>query len=52
MQKLIAVALLVVGSSVVAAAGSNVPEIDPASGANALALIAGGLVILRSRRKK
>jgi hypothetical protein len=52
MLKLIAVALLVVGCSAVAMAGSNTPEIDPASGANALALIAGGLVVLRSRRKK
>jgi hypothetical protein len=50
--KLMAVALLVVGCSAVAMAGPNAPEIDPASGANALALIAGGLVILRSRRKK
>jgi hypothetical protein len=52
MLKLIAVALLVVGCSVVAMAGPNVPEIDPASGANALALIAGSLVVLRSRRRK
>jgi hypothetical protein len=50
MHKLIAVALLLVGASVVAMA--EVPEIDPASGGNALALIAGSLVILRSRRKK
>ena len=52
MQKLLAVALLAAGSAVVAMAGNIVPEIDPASGANALALIAGGLLILRSRRKK
>jgi len=52
MHRLIAIALLVVGSSAVAMAGPGVPEIDPASGANALALIAGGLLILRSRRKK
>jgi hypothetical protein len=51
MQKLIALVLLVAGSSAVAMA-SPAPEIDPASGANALALIAGGLVILRSCRKK
>jgi len=50
-HRLISVALLLVGASVVAVA-SPVPEIDLASGANALALIAGGLVILRSRRKK
>jgi hypothetical protein len=52
MQKLIAVALLVAGFSAVAMAAPGVPEIDPASGANAVALIAGGLLILRSRRKK
>jgi len=53
MQKLIAIALFAIGSTVVAmASAANVPEIDPAAGANALALIAGGLLILRSRRKK
>jgi hypothetical protein len=51
MQKLIALVLLVLGSSAVAMANS-VPEIDPASGASALALIAGGLMILRSCRRK
>jgi hypothetical protein len=51
MQKLIAVLLLIVGSSAVAMA-NVAPEIDPASGANALALIAGALVVLRSRRTK
>jgi hypothetical protein len=52
MQRLVAVVLLVIGSSAVAAALNVGPEIDPASGANALALIAGGLMILRSRRGK
>jgi hypothetical protein len=51
MQELIAVLLLAIGSSA-AAMAQGVPEIDPASGADALALIAGGLVVLRSRRKK
>jgi hypothetical protein len=50
MQRVVGLLLLVVGSSVVAAA--SVPEIDPASGGNALALVAGGLLILRSYRKK
>jgi hypothetical protein len=31
---------------------STVPEIDAASGAAAIGLIAGGLLILRARRKK
>jgi hypothetical protein len=51
MHKVIALVFLMVGMSVVAMAQAG-PEIDPASGANALAFIAGGLVILRSRRKK
>jgi hypothetical protein len=54
MQKLFALMLLVVGSSAVAMATPPlaIPEVDPASGASALALIAGGLLILRSCRKK
>jgi hypothetical protein len=53
MQKLMVLVLFVVGSSAVAMASNRiVPEIDPASGASALALIAGGLLILRSCRKK
>ncbi len=52
MSKLVAVALFVVGFSVALSALPSSPEVDPASGANALALIAGGLVILRSRIKK
>jgi len=51
MYKLIGFMLLVVGSSVVGMA-AGVPEIDPASGTSALALIAGSLLIIRSRRKK
>jgi hypothetical protein len=51
MRKLTALCLLVVGSTAVAAA-VPAPEIDPASGGSALALIASGLVLLRSRRKK
>jgi hypothetical protein len=52
MHKLIGLVFLIVGASGLAVAVPQGPEIDPASGANALALIAGGLVILRSRRKK
>jgi len=52
MQKLFALVLLAIGFSVALPAPPAVPEINPASGANALALIAGGLLILRSRRKK
>jgi hypothetical protein len=52
MSKLLAVALLILGFSTALPALPQAPEIDPASGANALALIAGGLVILSSSRKK
>jgi hypothetical protein len=52
MNRLIALTLLVAGCSIALPAGSIAPEIDPASGANALALIAGGLMILRARRKR
>ena len=53
MKKLIAVVLLVVGLAIALPAPPlSTPEISPASGMNAVALIAGGLMILRSRRKK
>jgi hypothetical protein len=32
-------------------ATSAVPEVDPATGVSALAVLAGGLVILQSRRR-
>ena len=51
MKRIVTLGLLVVGFAAVAMAGI-VPEIDPGSGANALALIAGCLVVLRARRKK
>jgi MYXO-CTERM domain-containing protein len=35
-----------------AAFGIAAPEIDPASGANALALLSGALLVLRARRRK
>jgi len=46
--------MVLVGISVAAtclAQGNSVPEIDAATGANAVALVAGALMILRSRRK-
>jgi hypothetical protein len=49
--------LAVVGLFVVAAPSSlwavqAVPEIDPSSGASALALVAGAMVLIRGLRKK
>ena len=48
--KLSGIALLAVAFGAVCAATPAVPEIDPASGANAIALVAGALLIIRSRR--
>jgi hypothetical protein len=44
--------LLVVGASAVATATPSVPEIDPASAGSAMALIAGGVLLISARRKK
>jgi hypothetical protein len=52
LRTLFAVMLFCVGASVLASAvPPAVPEIDPGSGANALALIAGALIVIRGRRK-
>ena len=48
MRKTIGVILLLIG--IAGAATAAVPEIDPASGVNALALLAGALVLIRPRR--
>jgi hypothetical protein len=53
----IAVALLILGTATVSQAGicfipPAVPEIDPATGASAVALIGGAILIIRARRKK
>jgi MYXO-CTERM domain-containing protein len=44
--------LIMIGLAGAAFAGTTTPEIDPTSGAAAVALLAGGLVVLRGRRKK
>ena len=52
-MKFLGMALLVVGGSSLAMAGTpNVPEISPASGVTALALVSGALLVLRARRKR
>ena len=43
--------LLLVGASTTAMASNPVPEIDGGSAVTALALVSGGLLILRARRK-
>ena len=44
-------ALIAIGVAGACLATPAVPEIDAATGANAVALVAGALMILRSRRK-
>ena len=52
-MKFVGMVLLFVGISSFAIAGVNpVPEISPASGVGALALLSGALLVIRSRRKK
>ncbi len=53
MRKIIGFVLVLAGVAIPAAAGAVpvAPEIDPASGAAALGLLAGGLLVLRGRRK-
>jgi hypothetical protein len=53
MHKILGLALLMIAASGSCFAGIvAVPEIDPAAGTAAIALIAGGLLVIRSRRKK
>jgi hypothetical protein len=53
MSRVAGIAMLLAGVAGFALAGNQrVPEIDAASGAAALSLIAGGLLVLRARRKK
>jgi len=51
MMKIAGMTLLCIGISSVAF-GAPVPEIDPASGASALALLSGALLMIRSRRRR
>jgi hypothetical protein len=50
MMKIAGLSLLVAGMAATAAAA--VPEIDPASGVNALALLAGAMLMIRGRRRR
>ncbi len=52
MNKIVALVLFGIGAGVAAMAGPGVPEIDPASGASALALLAGTVVLIRGRRRR
>jgi hypothetical protein len=49
--RLLGMTLLLLGTAGYVLAGTT-PEIDASSGAAAFALLSGGLVVLRARRKK
>lgn len=52
-MKILGMVLLLAGVSSLAMAGSNqVPEISAASGAAAVALVSGAILVIRGRRKK
>jgi MYXO-CTERM domain-containing protein len=52
MTRVIGIAILLGSLGTFAFAGTSVPEVDASSGVAALGLISGGLLVLRSRRKK
>jgi hypothetical protein len=52
MMKIAGTILLLVGMSGFAFAGTGVPEIDPATGVSALALLSGGLLVIRARQRR
>ena len=51
-MRLASVALLVVGAAALASAVARVPEIDPGSGMNVLALLAGAAIVVRAGFRK
>ena len=52
MTRILGWTMLVVGAAGYAMAGFTTPEIDSASAGAAVALLSGGLLVLRGRRKK
>jgi len=51
-MRIASVALLAIGASALAFATAPTPEIDPGSGANVLALLAGAALVVRSSLRK
>jgi hypothetical protein len=51
LRKIGALILIGIGATAVLSANPGAPEIDPASGLNALAMVAGALLIIRGRKK-
>jgi len=52
MKKLIGLTIFLAGSAGYLLAGVTTPEIDASSGAAAVALLSGALLVLRSRRRR
>jgi hypothetical protein len=52
MKKLLGLSMIFLGATGSMFAGAVTPEIDASTGAAALALVSGGLMVLRSRRAK
>ena len=52
MNRIFGLAVMVVGLATVLMAGNPTPEIDASTGVAAVALLAGGILVLRGRRKK
>jgi hypothetical protein len=46
-----ALVLILVGSATFLSATAPTPEIDPATGSNAVALVAGALLVIRGRKR-
>ena len=52
MRKVFGLTAMILGMATVLMAGSSAPEIDASTGAAAVALLAGGILVLRGRRKQ
>jgi MYXO-CTERM domain-containing protein len=51
-MRVIGLTVLLLGTAAYALAGITTPEIDASSGVAAVALLSGGLLVLRARRRK
>ncbi len=51
MQKTLGMMLMLLAVSAACFASPTTPEIDPATGSSALALVAGALLVVRGRKK-
>jgi hypothetical protein len=51
-MRTLATLILLAGTATFAFAGGNVPEIDANSAGAAIAIVSGGLLILRARRRR